>query len=457
MLFQNEHSARIINPDKFKENGIKKGQKFARKNISKGVDIIIGKLKDGDGGLVTQTYRFDKKEFTVTEAKKWLKDNDVDYISFEKATKAMIMESNIYIIGEITDIKDENIKTPQYTLSDALAAYQRVRDFDVINLWISSPGGYVKEGTQIAELFKNSGKLIKTHNLGDVASIAFDIFLAAKRENRYYYPEKGRLLIHYPWGEVAGNADELQEYTELLRDEEKILVKNLSKELSVDEAVLRGYMEQERFLTTEEVALLNIANIVKQEFKAVAKLKFEKMDVKEVKEELSGIKKALEAFKAFFKPKALMIQDVNGVELDMPEIETFEQLAIGIAINVAGSPGDGENTLEDGTVIKSETGKITEIILPSAGAGDEMEALKAENEALKKQLTGLQTSAKEKETEIVNFKIAAKAKIEEVTKKQDAFMAKFSTEFVPAGDFDDSKEKNAEPKKFAYRGKKIKK
>jgi len=355
------------------------------------------------------------------------------------------MEGNVYIIGEILDVKDESIQTPQYTFNDALADYQRVKNFDVVNLWINSPGGYVKEGTQIAELFKNSGKLIRTHNLGDVASIAFDIFLAAKRENRFYYPEKGNLLIHYPWGEATGNADELQEYSESLRNEESALVKNLCKELSVDEAVLRGYMQQERFLTEEEVKLLNIANIVKQQFKAVAKLKIENMDEKEVKKELGAIKSMLEGIKSLFKPKALLLQDVNGAEINLPDIETIEQLTTGLAITVNGEPGAGENTLDDGTVIVSEAGVIASIVLPDAG-GDEMEALKAENESLKTQLAGLQTSMKAKETETETLQTEMTAKLDEVNTKFNAFKSKFSKEFIPAGELeDDKKTKNRKP------------
>jgi hypothetical protein len=79
--YPNEHAARIIEPDKFEPDS------FRRKNITKGIDIIIGKLKGGDGKMETQAYRFDKNEFTADEAKKWLKDHDITYISFEPASE----------------------------------------------------------------------------------------------------------------------------------------------------------------------------------------------------------------------------------------------------------------------------------------------------------------------------------------------------------------------------------
>lgn len=335
------------------------------------------------------------------------------------------MESNIYINGEIG---------VDYTINDALADYQRVRESEVINLWISSPGGFLDEGLKICELFESSKQVIKTHNLGDVASVAFNIFLIASRENRFYDPERGSLLIHYPWGEAAGNSAEFKEYTEQLQAEENKLVKQLVNKLGIEEAVLRGYMEQERFLTLEEVELLNIANIVNHEFKAVAKLKKDEMTEKEVKQELSGIKKVLEEVKAYFtKPKALMLQDVNGVEINMPEIETIEQLSTGVTATIDGAPANGEYVLDTGEVLVFENGSLTEI----KEGENEIEQLKVENENLKKQLEELNAKAKEKESEIEELRVNARAKVEEVTKKFNEFKAKYSKEFVPDGKNDD--------------------
>lgn len=79
MPYPNEHSARIIEPSKFQQDS------FRRKNIADGIDIIIGRLK-GETTTTTQAYRFDKEKFTAAEAKKWLKDHDVDYIEFEAAS-----------------------------------------------------------------------------------------------------------------------------------------------------------------------------------------------------------------------------------------------------------------------------------------------------------------------------------------------------------------------------------
>jgi len=79
MPYPNEHAARVRNPDSFEPNS------FRSKKLKDGVRLILGKLKSGNGSMVTQAYRFSVDNFTVEQAKKWLKDNKIEYISFEPA------------------------------------------------------------------------------------------------------------------------------------------------------------------------------------------------------------------------------------------------------------------------------------------------------------------------------------------------------------------------------------
>lgn len=88
MPYPNEHAARIISPDRFEQDS------FRRKKIADGIDIIIGKLK-GETTMTTQAYRFDSNKFTASEARKWLKDHKIDYISFEEAAKKSRSMNNI--------------------------------------------------------------------------------------------------------------------------------------------------------------------------------------------------------------------------------------------------------------------------------------------------------------------------------------------------------------------------
>jgi len=79
--YPNEHAARIRDPEEFKEDS------FRRKKLEgeEGISIIIGKLK-GEDTMTTQAYRFSIENWTADEAKKWLKDHNIKYKTFEPAT-----------------------------------------------------------------------------------------------------------------------------------------------------------------------------------------------------------------------------------------------------------------------------------------------------------------------------------------------------------------------------------
>jgi len=138
--FPSEHEARVKDPADFIDDS------FARENTTDGVDVISGKLIDGDETMVAQSYRFDAAIFSAYEAEKWLAENEIEYIDFkpaeDKSVKALQTNNNVIvnvdlgdIIKSVIDLKDE-IKTVQASLdsitksfedktSDFLAATQR--------------------------------------------------------------------------------------------------------------------------------------------------------------------------------------------------------------------------------------------------------------------------------------------------------------------------------------------
>ena len=95
--FANEHSARIVNPSRFQP------ESFRRQNITKGIDIILARLK-GETTLSTQAYRFQKDQFTVAESKKWLRDRDIKWILFEPATGKMKLYKSNEIVIPVKDV-----------------------------------------------------------------------------------------------------------------------------------------------------------------------------------------------------------------------------------------------------------------------------------------------------------------------------------------------------------------
>lgn len=77
MPYPNEHSARVKSP------GLFKPESFRRKDLD-GVSAVMGRLK-GQTTMTVQAYRFPVDKYTPAQAKKWLKDNDIEDYTFEPA------------------------------------------------------------------------------------------------------------------------------------------------------------------------------------------------------------------------------------------------------------------------------------------------------------------------------------------------------------------------------------
>lgn len=79
MPYPNEHAARVLNPSSCTEE-------YGRQSIAPGVSRIACRLKSNPQKWATQAYRFKKSNFSASEARKWLKDHDIKYTSFEAAS-----------------------------------------------------------------------------------------------------------------------------------------------------------------------------------------------------------------------------------------------------------------------------------------------------------------------------------------------------------------------------------
>jgi len=83
MPFPNQHAAVVTAASKFDQ------KTFRTINIGdkdSGITSIVGRKK-GEKAFTVHSYRFDKKKFTPAQAKKWLKDHDVNTIEFEPASE----------------------------------------------------------------------------------------------------------------------------------------------------------------------------------------------------------------------------------------------------------------------------------------------------------------------------------------------------------------------------------
>ena len=92
--FPNEHAARLKSPGLFDDDTFRRkkdGTIYGSIKVPATIAVIWGKLKEHnkpEDNPIPQTLRFPTDDWTVAEAKKWLKDNGIKYIAFEPAEKA---------------------------------------------------------------------------------------------------------------------------------------------------------------------------------------------------------------------------------------------------------------------------------------------------------------------------------------------------------------------------------
>jgi len=141
--YPNEHSARIkspglFNPDTFRRK--KDGTIYGKIEVPATAAVIWGKLKGSDEPSdmpIPQAIRFPITDWTVAEAKNWLKDNNVKHEKFEPAEKSLegILQE---VIG--LDVSNEISADTSQFIARAIASLEALPTIE------PSPRDTLKEG-----------------------------------------------------------------------------------------------------------------------------------------------------------------------------------------------------------------------------------------------------------------------------------------------------------------------
>lgn len=141
--YPNEHSARIkdtaiFNPDTFRRK--KDGTVYRSIKVPATAAVIWAKLKDHDkpsDNPIPQAIRFPITDWTVAQAKTWLKDNNVKYEKFEPAEKSL--EGVLQEIIDLDITKEISAETSQF-IAKAITSLQTLPVIE------PSPRDTLKEG-----------------------------------------------------------------------------------------------------------------------------------------------------------------------------------------------------------------------------------------------------------------------------------------------------------------------
>lgn len=158
----------------------------------------------------------------------------------------------ICITGEITDQHYDGCFCPQ-DMKDILAGADENEPLEVE---ITSEGGSVFAGIQIANMLARWKGEVTTHGVGFVASIATVILMAGKK---VVVDDNCFCLIHLPWTCVQGNANDLEKEIDALDKCKKAMMSFYMRHAKVDEQTIDDYLADESwFLGSELADLFNV-------------------------------------------------------------------------------------------------------------------------------------------------------------------------------------------------------
>ena len=137
-----------------------------------------------------------------------------DVFQFTPIPQALYKARTVLIFGEIEMKLAERISATLLALD--------AENNKPIKVIINSPGGHVESGDTIHDMIRFVKSPVHMIGTGWVASSGVNIYLAAKRENRFALPQT-RFLLHQPMGGVRGQASDISiEAEEIIKMRERV-------------------------------------------------------------------------------------------------------------------------------------------------------------------------------------------------------------------------------------------
>lgn len=372
------------------------------------------------------------------------------FLDMDPIEPRMLSEDSVLFTGEVgLDITLE-------TMEPFLKAGNKI--------YLDSFGGDLFAGLQIHDAIKELYPNAIIGVLGSCASAATVIFCAAKLENRSM-SDNSRFLIHNALTLTFGNHNDFRLTADMLEKESNNIINNIyvpATGRSFEE--LKNIMDNEIFLTKSEVMALN--------FIAGAEDTNNNIDMtnKQVEETLNSINATLNAIKnkVGLSVKAIVLSDVNGVELDFSDLKEESEIIAGVSLTANGEAANGEYVMPSGVKYVCEKGVLNEIIEPEEEEVEEVESseeevekspeeLKAEIEELKAEIERLKAELEGKDSEVEELKVEnvdVTNKVNDLNKVVNELKNKFpALEGNGISSAAEIKNKKETKKKFSYKKK----
>lgn len=155
--------------------------------------------------------------------------------------------TKIDIFGEISDLPGDCCFSPR----DLKEILDGLPSDEALDVEITSEGGSVFAGLQIANMLSQRTAPVTTHAVGYCASIATVILMAG---SKILVDSNAFCLIHLPWSVVQGNVNELQREIDALTKCKDAMMSYYGKKSKVPAEQILDLMENETWLVGTEFA-----------------------------------------------------------------------------------------------------------------------------------------------------------------------------------------------------------
>jgi len=156
--------------------------------------------------------------------------------------------------------------TAQQFVSDCREA--GVFEASAIDLHIHSPGGDVMQGFAIYNTLSRLKAKLDIWVDGVAASMASMIVCLPGAT--VHMPENAWLMIHKPWGGIAGDSDDMREYADWLDRNEALMLGAYMNKTGIEQDTLEAMLKAETWLNGAEAVEKGFANILEPELQAAA-------------------------------------------------------------------------------------------------------------------------------------------------------------------------------------------
>lgn len=346
----------------------------------------------------------------------------------------------VRIYGEI--IPEQSIEIINYGYCNLTHVQNQLKEAkgQDVEVGVNSIGGDVDEGfaiySELRRYAQENKAKITTRAEGKVSSIATIIFLSGDTRivSQYIQP-----FIHNAWTYAAGDSNEMRKMAVDLESVNERIAKFYAEhtDLTYDEA--RALMEEDTFIDPQEAVNIRFATEIEQVLRPVALQRFKNKNSMK-KDEKSFMK----TLKEFFASEAKNVEVFTSTNesLVFPDLEDGQSPKVGDKATIDGKAAEGRYTLADGTVYVFVAGELTEIIEKDEDDGNEMEALRKENEELKAKINAQEETLNSQSEEIK----AIQAKQKEYDSKWNKLNSLVSDVVVDDKDDKDKSPKNKDKK-----------